>query len=307
MTEVLMTGADGFIGSNVLQYMLNNTGWRFTIICSWRHKGNPLNVPISNRVKVITHDLRGPIPDIGRFDYILNLASESHVDRSIEDPVNFVENNVSSTLQVLEYARQHIPDKFIQFSTDEVYGANEHGEWDVLLPSNPYSASKAAQEAIAIAYAQTYKLPIIITNSNNVIGVNQNPEKYVPKLIEKIKRGQVVEIHTSRGKLGKRFYNPVFNVASALIHILRQSENKPAPGYPIPRYSLYGGKEYNNLEIAELVAGIMGKKLKYKLIDVKTVRPAYDNFYPEVIGELRGLGWHPEHKLKETLAWMINT
>jgi dTDP-glucose 4,6-dehydratase len=305
MKTVLMTGSDGFIGSNVLQYLLNNTDWVFTLICSWRHKGNPLNVPRSNRVEVITHDLVGPLPDLGAFDYILNLASESHVDRSIEDPVSFIENNVSSTLQVLEYARRYKPEKFIQFSTDEVYGAHQHEEWDVLLPSNPYSASKAAQEAIAIAYAQTYKLPIIITNSNNVIGLHQNPEKYVPKLIEKIRCGQVVEIHTNNGKLGKRFYNPVNNVASALIHILK-SDNKPLAGYPIPRYSLYGGDEYDNLEMAQLIAKLMGKKLKHKLIDVHTVRPAYDGFYPEVIGALEELSWYPEHELKDCFQWMIN-
>jgi dTDP-glucose 4,6-dehydratase len=124
--RVLMTGADGFIGSNVLQWMLNNTDWEFTCICSFRHKGNPLNIPMSERVTVITADLRGVIPDIGDFDYIIHLASESHVDRSQDDPVNFIENNVSSTLQVLEYARKHKPERFIMYlSTDEVYGARE--------------------------------------------------------------------------------------------------------------------------------------------------------------------------------------
>ena len=212
MTKVLFTGADGFIGSNLLQYLLNNTYWEFTLLCSFRHKGSPLNIPLSDRVNVVTCDLRGEIPDLGYFDYIFHLASESHVDRSIADPVNFVENNVSITLQILEYARRHKPEKFLMFSTDEVYGAHEHNDYDVLIPTNPYAASKAAQEAIAIAYFNTYEIPVIITNSNNIIGKNQHPEKFVPKVVSKIKAGEVVEVHEVNGKLGKRFYNPVENV-----------------------------------------------------------------------------------------------
>ena len=100
--KVLLTGASGFIGAQVLDYSLQHTDWTFTCLSSWRHKGNPQRMaPFlkdnADRITVITHDLTGPIPDIGDFDYILNLASESHVDRSIADPVAFIENNVSST------------------------------------------------------------------------------------------------------------------------------------------------------------------------------------------------------------------
>lgn len=302
MKKVLLTGADGFIGSNVLQYMLNNTDWQFTLICSWRHKGNPLNVPISNRVEVITHDLVGPIPEIGHFDYILNLASESHVDRSIKDPVNFIENNVSLMLQVLEYARTHTPEKLLHFSTDEVYGANDHNEWDVLLPTNPYSASKACQEVICIGYRDQYKIPIIITNSNNIVGPNQNPEKFVPLLINLISAGKEVTIHTSNGKAGRRHYNPVANVASALLFILDQPYDWKSKR--LPRYSLGGGKELNNLDMAKLIAEILGKPLKYKLVDVKTIRPAYDDFYPETKGSLVAMGWKPIQTLREGLSWI---
>src|SRR3990167_10579027 len=119
MNKVLLTGGDGFIGSNVLRYLLDNTDWDFTLLCSFRHQGSPLNVPHNERVTVITMDLRGTIPDIGDFDYILHLASESHVDRSTQDPVNFIENNVSITLQILDYARKYPPEKFVLFSTDE--------------------------------------------------------------------------------------------------------------------------------------------------------------------------------------------
>lgn len=299
----LVTGADGFVGSNVLQYLLNNTNWEFTCICSWRHMGNPLNVPLSNRVKVITHDLRGPVPEIGDFGYILHLASESHVDRSQEDPVNFVENNISSTLQILEYARKHPPEKFIMFSTDEVYGAREHNDWDLLLTTSPYSASKGAQELIATAYFNTYQVPVIITNCNNVVGPNQHPEKFVPKLIGLIKAGKTVDLHIHKGKYGRRIYNPVTNVSHALKFIL-EHPHKADSQFP-PRYSLMGGEELDNKQIAELVAEILGKRLKYHDLEATSVRPGYDKFYSQSNEKkLQDMGWRPPHKLKVGLQWI---
>lgn len=301
MSRCLITGGSGFIFSNVLEYLLEHTNLDFVLICSWRHQGNPLRIKKSRRVKVITHDLVGPIPDIGDFDYIIHGASESHVDRSIAEPVAFIENNVSSTLQVFEYARKHPPKSLILFSTDEVYGAMNHKEWDVLLPSNPYAASKAAQEMIAIAYWKTYGLPIVITNSNNIVGPGQDPEKFVPKIIAKIKAGEVVQIHISKGKPGKRFWNPVENVASALLFILEHQVNL----YPITnrpdRHALTGGEELNNLEMAQLIADRLDKPLKYELIDAETIRPGYDEFYAKTVGIV---GWEPPVTLEESLSWV---
>lgn len=309
--RVLITGASGFIGSGVLDYMLEQTDWDFTCICSWRHKGNALNIKPQPRVDVITHDLVGPLPDLGDFDYILNLASESHVDRSISDPVSFIENNVSSTLQMLEYARKHTPKVFIQFSTDEVYGATAHKEWDVLLPSNPYSASKAAQEMIAMAYWKTYHVPVVITNSNNIVGKNQDPEKFIPKIIEQVNKNKEVTIHISGGKPGSRYYNPVQNVADALLFILKltgdgKTYKNTYDDRPM-RFNLPGGTELSNLEAAKLIANLLGKPLKYKLVDVTALRPGYDEFYPKTEGALTALGWKPPLTLEEGLKWIKTT
>lgn len=301
----LITGADGFVGSNVLEYLLETTDWEFTALCSWRHQGSPLNIKPNERVEVITHDLVGKLPDIGNFHYILNIASESHVDRSIADPVGFIENNVSSTLQLLEYAREHQSRVFIQFSTDEVYGAQDHKEWDVLLPSNPYAASKACQEMIAIAYWKTYGTPVVITNSNNIVGKNQHPEKFVPKLIKQIRNWETVTIHTANGKPGVRYYNSVENIADALKFILNiQPAMHPTADRP-DRYSLPGGERLDNLQMAELVSKVLGVGLNYELLDAELVRPGYDEFYPETDGKLTELGWKPLHTLTGTIKELV--
>jgi len=305
--RVLLTGASGFIGSGVLAYLLEKTDWNITCTCSFRHKGSPTNLTLDDRVEIVYHDLRGSIPDLGDFDYILHLASESHVDRSISDPVNFVENNISSTLQVLEYARKHVPEVFIMFSTDEVYGANAHEEWDVLLPSNPYAASKASQEMICIAYWKTYGLPIVITNSNNIVGKNQDKEKFLPKIIDKLNKGEKITIHTSNGKPGTRYYNPVQNVADALLYILNIKPTLYSLDVDRPdRYSLPGGEELDNLQMAQMVAKAMGKELDYELVDAESVRPGYDTFYPKTDGKLSELGWEAPYTFEDELKKLIN-
>lgn len=313
MKQVLITGASGFVGSNVLQYLITHTDWEFTAICSWRHRGNPLNlrqIEEHNRLEILSHDLTAPIPDIGPFDYILNLASESHVDRSIKEPAEFIENNISTTLQTLEYARRYKPDAFIQFSTDEVYGAKDHEEWDVLLPGNPYAASKAAQEMIAIAYWKTYGLPIIITNCNNIVGPGQHKEKFVPKAASLIKKGERVHIHTTPQGVGRRYWNPVENVADALLFILTYI----APHHYVAsyldrpdRFSIGGGEELNNLEMAHLIAAKLGKTLRYEFVEANKVRPGYDEFYAASSGALEREGWKPPKTLEEGLEWLNRT
>jgi dTDP-glucose 4,6-dehydratase len=301
--RVLLTGASGFIGSNVLDYMLENTNWEFVCTCSWSHMGTPLNLQRyvqTQRVKIITHDLTAQMPNLGSFDFILNLASESHVDRSIADPYNFIMNNVQLTMRLLEYARQYPPEVFLQFSTDEVYGANDHLEYDVYDATNPYSASKAMQEQAARAYHDTFGINVVITNSNNIIGRNQAVEKFVPKIIELITNNDTVKIHTANGKPGSRHWNPVQNVADALMFILAQ----PYPAGKTPHYSLPGGKNLDNLEMALLIAKILGKPLKYELQDATLDRPFYDEQYPHTDGKLTQLGWVPPFTLEEGLSWI---
>ena len=200
------------------------------------------------RVDILTHDLSVPfskqmistIRAAGtRFiDYIVAMASESHVDRSIEDPVPFVRNNVDVILNTLELARKLRPRTVLVICTDEVYGPCEplhsrpevhgHQEWAPIIPSNPYAASKAAQEAIAIAYWRTYGTPVMLTNTMNVVGQRQDPEKYLPMLIKR-RSGQPVTVHGTPDNIGTRHYLHARNAASAWLYLL---EHTTMRGFP---------------------------------------------------------------------------
>src|SRR5213075_365337 len=268
--NVLITGIGGFIGSHLMEHILINTDWNIVGIDSFRHKGLTDRITdttvfntFRDRVKIVTHDLTAPISplmvdSIGPVNYIINMASESHVDRSIDYPVPFIKNNVDLVLNMLEYARTVKPEAFIQISTDEVYGPMHgnfaHPEWDTILPSNPYSASKAAQEAIAISYWRTYSVPVIISNTMNNYGERQDPEKYLPKIIRAVMTGETVTVHGTQDDIGSRFWLHARNHADALLWILQMSPVAMFPKANIPiRFNVVGDKQIDNLEMAQLV------------------------------------------------------
>lgn len=332
MEKILITGASGMVGSHTLRHLLKNTDNEFIAICGWQHKGEPDNLAFAigdhkERVTVITHDLSTPftprtIAKIGKIDGIINIASESHVDRSIVEPIDFIQNNVNLTLYLLEHARTQPIRYFLQFSTDEVYGAAEkginHAEWSPIIPSNPYSASKACQEAIAISYWRTYNLPVVITNTMNVFSERQDWEKFIPLCVNKILKQETIDIHAYPGakEAGSRFYIHADSVAEAVLFIL----NKPVALYPnatVPdRYNIVGDKEMNNLELAQSIASHLNKILYYKLTDFHSERPGHDARYALDGTKLKQLGWQPtqnfDQKLKEVVVslekrWHENT
>ena len=161
------------------------------------------DVSVRRRLKYVYVDLRAPITeaaaeDIGKVDYILHLAAGSHVDRSIEYPLEFVWDNVVGTVNLLEFARKYQPDldRFVYFSTDEVFGPAPRGvdydEYDRYNSGNPYSAGKAGGEEFAVAYENTYKMPIVVTHTMNVFGERQNPEKFIPGVLSAVMNGDQV-------------------------------------------------------------------------------------------------------------------
>jgi dTDP-glucose 4,6-dehydratase len=277
------------------------------------------------RTRVVMHDLAAPVASqlrdkIGPVDYVLAVASLSHVDDSIADPVAFTRNNVDIALSVLEYARDASPAHLIWVSTDEVYGptvaGQAHPEWAPVLPSNPYSASKAAQEAIAIAYWRTYGVPVSIVNCMNLIGERQSAEKYLPTLIRRISRGELVTVHGRRGNIGTRYYLHARNLADALLFMLR---NLPPAMFPahagkiradVPsmparcpdRFNIVGPDRISNLELAQMVADLVGKQLHYRLEDFHFSRPGHDAHYGLDGSKVTAAGWKPPLPFRESLA-----
>lgn len=329
MKRVLLTGGGGFIGAHTLAHIMHKTHWQLVIIDSFRHKGKTDRIAEMFRAhpdwrprcKIITHDLRAPfseqtIEQIGNIDYVINMASESHVDRSITHPRDFIENNVSLSLTMLEYVREHPVQKYIQISTDEVYGSapegHDHKEGEPHKPSNPYSASKAAQEDIAYSYWRTYDLPICITNTMNIIGEMQDSEKYLPLIVRSVLNEETLTIHASKdgSKIGSRYYLHARNQADALLFLLEKVEFPTySSGKDIARYNVVGEYEIDNLQLAQKVAKIVGKDLKYKLIDFHSSRPGHDLRYALDGSKLASLGWKApltlDQSLESTVKWMV--
>lgn len=317
--RVLLTGASGFVGSHVLEYLLEKTDWDFICIASWEHKGCPTNVPKNQRVKVITHDLTSAFTpklykQIGEIDYIFNIASESHVDRSIEEPRDFILNNIKLSITMLEAARILKPKIFLQFSTDEVYGSVEDGynskEWDSIMPSNPYAASKAGQEAIAISYWRTFGVPLIITNTMNVFGERQDKEKFIPLCIDKIVKGDKISIHSypDKKRAGSRFYIHGKNVADAILFIVRnvQPQSSAEAKRPV-RLNIVGEIEIDNLTLALEIGKIIGKEVNYELVDFHSSRPGHDTRYA-LDGELLyAWGWTAPYNFNQRLDQVVKS
>lgn len=327
--RVLLTGGAGSIGSHTFHHIFKNTDWDVVVVDSFKHKGlteritemmseHPENW---SRLKVITADLAQPMSvslkkKIGRVDYIINMASLSDVEASIQDPVPFVQNNVNLTLNVLEFAREIKPEKFIQISTDEVYGPSGKDqtfkEWSPIVPSNPYSASKACQEAIAISYWRTYGVPVIITNTMNNFGEYQQSSKY-PVIIQRaVMEGRTLTVHGSEGNIGTRYYIHSRNHADALLYILRKLpvyKHQDGMVDKPDRYNIVGDVQVDNLSLAKLIADLMGKPLRYELIDVHKNRPGHDRHYGLDGQKLKKLGWKSplpfDKSMKNTIEWQL--
>ena len=237
LKRVLLTGAGGSIGVHVVSGFLEKTDWEIVALDSFHHKGYKDRLERlyqdhpewRARVKEFQHDLTCPIsPELreqmGRIDYILHLAALSDVFFSVQNPVWTIQNNINSTLMLLEYARVVKPEQFIYFSTDEVYGAvkkgTAHKEWETHRPSNAYSASKAACEDICYSYWRGYGVPIIITNTMNNFGFMQSGSKFPVIVQKKVDAGEEVEIHGNEKEIGTRFYIDSRITAEALLHII---------------------------------------------------------------------------------------
>lgn len=323
----LLTGGAGSIGIHTISQIMKNTDWDVVGIDSFRHKGWCDRITShlqrhpddTKRVKIITHDLVAPFSEltkkeIGHVDYIINMASLSDVEASNINPVPFVRNNIDLVLNMVEYAREVKPDVFIQISTDEVYGPTTgkndgYKEWDAKTPSNPYAASKSCQEEICIAWWRAYGLPLIITNTMNNFGEMQQDSKYPVIVQKKIAKGEEITIHGDEGGVGSRSYIHSQNFANALIFLIKNTKpyiHQPSTVDKPDRYHIAGDKQVDNLELAKMIADLMGKELKYKIVDFHTTRPGHDKHYGLNADKIKALGWKSPVSFEESLANTID-
>ena len=310
MTRLLITGGAGFIGSNFVHYVLREHGdWQVVNLDKLTYAGNLENLrDIENNSRY--QFIRGDIADrelgkklLGKgFDIVVNFAAESHVDRSILDPSPFIETNVGGTQVLLEGAREYGVERFIQVTTDEVYGSLEIGKFTEelpLSPNSPYAASKAAGDLLCHAYGKTYDLAIIITRCSNNYGPYQFPEKLIPLVITNILEEKPIPIYGDG--LNVRDWIHVEDHCRALDRIMRQGNIGEI-------YNIGANSEWTNLELVRYILDIMGKP--HTLITFVADRLGHDRRYALDTTKInQGLDWKPdcsfEEGIRQTIEWYI--
>lgn len=327
--RLLITGGAGFIAHHVVHYFLENTDYDIVSLDRLDFSGdlNRLQEILQNvdvakrkRVKIVHHDLKAEMNDyvcdrIGHVDIILHMAAASHVTRSIKYPMEFVQDNIIGTVNLLEFARRFPNlERFIYFSTDEVFGSSikqkPFSEYDRYNATNPYSATKAAAEEMCVAYQNTYKVPVYITHTMNVFGERQASEKYIPMCVKKILNGETLSIHydSKTGQLGSRSYLHAQDVADALLFILNLKEI-PLPedhtGGNCPKFNISSDEEFDNLQIAKIIAECLGVDLDYKLVDPNVERPGHDMRYLICGDYMRSLGWKKKRSVRDSIKTVV--
>lgn len=313
--KILITGIAGFFGHHLVEHILKNTNFEVVGLEGINYAGSLNRITdISvfkeheHRISMVWHDLRSPINEtvahqIGQVDFIVHLAAETHVERSLTDSRPFVMSNVLGTCHLLEYIKSNQPEivKYIQFSTDEVFGSAPFGvdykEWDRHKPSNPYAAAKAGADDLAYSFAHSFKLPIIISHTMNMFGERQNVEKFIPMTIRKVLLGETVTIHGSEGNVSTRKWIHCRNAADAVLFLLDKGESGD-------KYNVVG-QEMDVLSLAQFIADVVGKSLKYEFLDFHSTRPGHDLRYSLDGNKLTTMGWEPPVPLLDSLRKAI--
>ncbi|HHL72174.1 MAG TPA: dTDP-glucose 4,6-dehydratase [Bacteroidetes bacterium] len=308
MSTYLVTGGAGFIGSNYIRYMLKKyDDIRIINLDKLTYAGNPDNL------KEIEDDprysfVKGDICDeelvnslVPEADYIINFAAESHVDRSIGQPDDFIRTDVFGTFVLLEAARRHGSKLFVQISTDEVYGSTEDGSFkedDPLMPSSPYSASKAGADRLAYSYFVTYDVPVIITRCSNNFGPRQFPEKLIPLFVTNALEDKPLPIYGDGMNVRDWIY--VDDHCDAIDFLTQKGTHGEV-------YNIGGGNERTNLFITELILSTLGKPRS--LMTHVEDRLGHDRRYSVDCSKINAMGWQPKHAfeaaMEETINWYV--
>jgi dTDP-glucose 4,6-dehydratase len=307
--RLLVTGGAGFIGSNFARYVLGRyPDDHVTVLDKLTYAGNPANIAdlrSSPRFSFVQGDIAdaGLVePLVARMDAVVNFAAETHVDRSILDAGAFIETDVRGTWVLLEAARRSKLGRFLQVSTDEVYGTVPTGEsleTDRLVPRSPYAASKAGGDLMVLAYRTTYDLPVIVTRGSNNVGPYQYPEKVVPVFVTNAIDDIPLPIYGDGGAL--RDYIYVTDHCAGIDTALRK-------GTPGEVYNVGAGNEINTLVLARAILARLGKP--ESLMSFVPDRPGHDRRYSVDCSKLKALGWETDYSfeaaLNATVDWYVN-
>lgn len=307
--KVLVTGGAGFIGANYVHYALQeHPEWQMVVLDKLTYAGNLENLEgVKSRIEFIQGDIANP-EDAARamqgVDAVLNFAAESHVDRSLLDPGAFVRTNVEGTLVLLEAARKAGVRRFLQVSTDEVYG-DLHGqdrhsiESDPFRPRSPYSASKAGAEHVVLAHGISHGMDVVITRGSNTYGPYQYPEKIIPLFITNALEDKPLPLYGDGSAI--RDYMHAYDHASGIDTVLHQGKTGEA-------YNLGAREQITGVQVADGVLAALGKPSTLKKF--VTDRPGHDYRYSVDPSKAEALGWVHQYPflskgLDETVAWYL--
>ena len=300
MKKILVTGVLGFIGSYFAKYVLSKYE-NYSIVGVGRNtdQGNFKRIKSINdnpRFKLVMCDIaKDDVSELYEgIDYAINFAGKTYVDHSIRDPKPFIESNIIGTYRLLEEAKKARDlVKHIQISTDEVYGAILKGAYDEsapLNPTNPYSATKASADMLAVSFYNTYKTPIIVSRTENVYGPFQHPQKAIPTFVRKALNDEPLPIYGDG--MHVRQWIHVEDKCRALLTLLEKGEIGEI-------YHIAGSQELQNIELGKTILRILNKpEDTIEFIDDWNIRPGHDRRYALSSEKIRALGWQPKYDLK---------
>lgn len=306
--QILVTGGAGFIGSNFIKHMVSKYP-KYDIVCydKLTYAGD-LN-RLDSTDGLISYFVEGDICDEklldwtideAKIDVIVNFAAETHVDNSIESSDEFIKTNINGTHTLLKMLHKHNIKKFVQISTDEVYGALSEDdkpftENTSLAPNSPYSASKTSADLLCRSFYETYKYPIVITRCSNNYGSNQHTEKLIPKMIENIKSGKKIPIYGDGRNI--RDWVHVEDHCEAIDLVLHKGKNGEV-------YNIGGECEKRNIDIANIVLSHLNASTD--LIEYVEDRKGHDWRYAVDITKIKNeLGWYPKRKFNESIKELV--
>ena len=299
--KLLVTGGSGFIGSNFIRHVLaTHPDDRVVNLDKLTYAGNPANlkdVERDPRYAFVHGDVCDArlVRDVAKgVDAVINLAASTHVDRSLMEPDEFLKTDVFGVFTLLEAVKDLRIPRLLHISTDEVYGSVERGssrESDPLRPSNPYSASKAGGDLLALAYWQTHRTPVLITRSSNNFGPYQYPEKVVPLFITNALEDKPVPLYGDGRNVRDWLY--VLDNCAAIDLVLRRGKDGQV-------YNIGGGHEVENIVLTRQIMHLAGKP--ETLIQPVRDRPGHDRRYSLDSKKVQQLGWAPRYRFGDALA-----